>query len=353
MLAPVKREKALGKAEVRQIFTIPKVGTIAGSFVTEGTIPRNAQVRLVRDSVQIYTGKLDVAAPLQGRRPRGRAGLRVRHRARELQRHQGRRHHRGVRDRGDRRHAAYDARSKVLMVVGVCRSHAHGAGEPFAEGEADGAAAHQGSRRQQVQLRHRRGRRSGRVAVGRARLRGGVERARLHAVDGAEDPRSSSRTWRSPRSSTTSRTTSTTATRLGARAVALGAGGGLSMSSAPNGSRRLMQRGAGRASCARRSRTRASSDAGLITVTHVRVSGDLRRGARAGHGRHGATRTSGEAAQGAEKARAVLAARARRGARRQEDRRSCASPSTTPMRAPASVETLLARDRRREDEKRE
>ena len=58
LLAPVKREKALGKAEVRQTFTIPKIGTIAGSFVTEGTIKRNAQVRLVRDSVQIYTGKL-------------------------------------------------------------------------------------------------------------------------------------------------------------------------------------------------------------------------------------------------------------------------------------------------------
>jgi translation initiation factor IF-2 len=58
LLAPVKREKQLGKAEVRQTFTIPKIGTIAGSFVTDGTIKRNAQVRLVRDSVQIYQGKL-------------------------------------------------------------------------------------------------------------------------------------------------------------------------------------------------------------------------------------------------------------------------------------------------------
>jgi translation initiation factor IF-2 len=58
LLAPVKREKALGKAEVRQTFNIPKIGTIAGSFVTEGTIRRNAQVRLVRDHVQIYAGKL-------------------------------------------------------------------------------------------------------------------------------------------------------------------------------------------------------------------------------------------------------------------------------------------------------
>jgi translation initiation factor IF-2 len=58
LLAPVKREKALGKAEVRQTFTIPKIGTIAGSFVLEGTIKRNSQMRLVRDSVQIYIGKL-------------------------------------------------------------------------------------------------------------------------------------------------------------------------------------------------------------------------------------------------------------------------------------------------------
>jgi translation initiation factor IF-2 len=58
LLAPVKREKALGKAEVRQTFTIPKVGTIAGSFVTDGNIKRSAQARLVRDSVQIWQGKL-------------------------------------------------------------------------------------------------------------------------------------------------------------------------------------------------------------------------------------------------------------------------------------------------------
>ncbi len=58
LLAPVKREKALGKAEVRQTFTIPKIGTIAGCGVTEGTIKRSSQVRLVRDSVQIMVGKI-------------------------------------------------------------------------------------------------------------------------------------------------------------------------------------------------------------------------------------------------------------------------------------------------------
>jgi translation initiation factor IF-2 len=58
MLAPITREKVMGKAEVRQVFTIPKAGTIAGSFVTEGKITRKAQLRLVRDSVVLYTGKV-------------------------------------------------------------------------------------------------------------------------------------------------------------------------------------------------------------------------------------------------------------------------------------------------------
>jgi translation initiation factor IF-2 len=57
MLAPVTREKMLGKAEVRQVFNITKVGTIAGAFVTEGKVNRKAQVRLVRDSVVVFTGR--------------------------------------------------------------------------------------------------------------------------------------------------------------------------------------------------------------------------------------------------------------------------------------------------------
>jgi translation initiation factor IF-2 len=58
MLAPISREKLLGKAQVRQVFTIPKAGTIAGCFVTDGKISRKAQLRLVRDSVVVYTGKV-------------------------------------------------------------------------------------------------------------------------------------------------------------------------------------------------------------------------------------------------------------------------------------------------------
>ncbi len=58
LLPPTREEKELGRAEVRQTFTIPKAGTIAGSYVTEGTIRRNGLARLVRDGVQIYSGKV-------------------------------------------------------------------------------------------------------------------------------------------------------------------------------------------------------------------------------------------------------------------------------------------------------
>jgi translation initiation factor IF-2 len=58
LLPPRIEEKELGHAEVRQTFTIPKAGTIAGCYITEGLMRRNAQARLVRDGVQIYTGKL-------------------------------------------------------------------------------------------------------------------------------------------------------------------------------------------------------------------------------------------------------------------------------------------------------
>jgi translation initiation factor IF-2 len=58
LLAPVKKERALGKVEVREIFNIPKVGTVAGCFVSEGKVTRQAQVRLVRDAVQVYGGRL-------------------------------------------------------------------------------------------------------------------------------------------------------------------------------------------------------------------------------------------------------------------------------------------------------
>ncbi|MBG3877284.1 translation initiation factor IF-2, partial [Desulfovibrio oxamicus] len=58
MLAPVQREVYLGQVEVRQTFSVPKVGTIAGCHVADGKITRNAGVRLLRDGVVVYTGKI-------------------------------------------------------------------------------------------------------------------------------------------------------------------------------------------------------------------------------------------------------------------------------------------------------
>ncbi len=58
MLAPEEVEEALGSAEVRQIFRASRVGTIAGSHVTEGKITRGAKVRLVRDGTVIYEGEI-------------------------------------------------------------------------------------------------------------------------------------------------------------------------------------------------------------------------------------------------------------------------------------------------------
>ena len=58
MLTPIEREVVLGRAEVRQVFHVPKVGTIAGCYVVSGKIERSNQVRLIRDDVVIYQGKI-------------------------------------------------------------------------------------------------------------------------------------------------------------------------------------------------------------------------------------------------------------------------------------------------------
>jgi translation initiation factor IF-2 len=58
LLEPIIKEKPLGKAEVRQVFTIPKVGTIAGSAVTEGVIKRTGHVRVLREKKVVFNGKL-------------------------------------------------------------------------------------------------------------------------------------------------------------------------------------------------------------------------------------------------------------------------------------------------------
>jgi translation initiation factor IF-2 len=58
LLEPIKQESGLGRVEVRDTFTIPKIGTIAGCYVTGGTIRRNALARLLRDNRVIHEGKM-------------------------------------------------------------------------------------------------------------------------------------------------------------------------------------------------------------------------------------------------------------------------------------------------------
>ena len=59
LLAPTIKERVLGHAEVRQLFSVPKMGTIAGCYVNDGTISRtNTKVRVVRDQVMVYEGKI-------------------------------------------------------------------------------------------------------------------------------------------------------------------------------------------------------------------------------------------------------------------------------------------------------
>ena len=58
MLAPVYEEVIIGQAEVRKTYKVSKIGTIAGCMVTEGKITRDCGIRLIRDGIVIYTGKL-------------------------------------------------------------------------------------------------------------------------------------------------------------------------------------------------------------------------------------------------------------------------------------------------------
>ena len=58
MLAPKYEEEVIGNAEVRQIFKISNVGTVAGCYVTTGKVERNAGVRVIRDNVVVHEGKL-------------------------------------------------------------------------------------------------------------------------------------------------------------------------------------------------------------------------------------------------------------------------------------------------------
>lgn len=58
LLEPTLKEKYLGRAEIREVFSVPKHGNVAGSYVLDGKMLRNSQVRLLRDNIVIYEGKM-------------------------------------------------------------------------------------------------------------------------------------------------------------------------------------------------------------------------------------------------------------------------------------------------------
>jgi len=58
MLAPEQKEEITASVEVREVFKISKVGTIAGCMVKEGKITRHAKIRIIRDGIVVYTGTL-------------------------------------------------------------------------------------------------------------------------------------------------------------------------------------------------------------------------------------------------------------------------------------------------------
>src|SRR5690606_19915607 len=59
MLAPEKREEIIGLVEIRQVFTISRVGSVAGCYVLEGMVKRGSSARLLRNNVVVWTGELD------------------------------------------------------------------------------------------------------------------------------------------------------------------------------------------------------------------------------------------------------------------------------------------------------
>ena len=64
MLEPTKEERMTAMVEVRETYKISKVGTIAGCYVTEGTINRNSHIRIIRDGIVVYPSKEGVVGEL-------------------------------------------------------------------------------------------------------------------------------------------------------------------------------------------------------------------------------------------------------------------------------------------------
>ena len=58
LLEPELQEEIIGNAEVRQVIRVPKIGNVAGSYVNSGRIERTANIRVIRDGIVLYSGKI-------------------------------------------------------------------------------------------------------------------------------------------------------------------------------------------------------------------------------------------------------------------------------------------------------
>ena len=90
----------IGTAEVREVFKVPKIGAIAGCMVTEGAsrAPARRQARLLRDNVVVHEGKIGSLRRFKDDVSEVKSGFECGIGLEQLQRHQGRRHHRSVHD---------------------------------------------------------------------------------------------------------------------------------------------------------------------------------------------------------------------------------------------------------------
>ena len=100
LLAPTLRETMLGNAQILEVFNISKVGKVAGCRVTDGTVERGANVRLIRDNVVVHEGKLSTLKRFKDEVKEVAVRPGMRHGVRELRRHACRRRHRML-SRGD------------------------------------------------------------------------------------------------------------------------------------------------------------------------------------------------------------------------------------------------------------
>ena len=112
MLEPEEVETPLGQAEVRQLFRASRIGTIAGSFVTEGKVTRGARVRVVREGTVIYETTIESLRRFSEDVREVARRLRVRHRADQLPGRPRGRHARDLRDTEGR------ARALCLIAAG-------------------------------------------------------------------------------------------------------------------------------------------------------------------------------------------------------------------------------------------